>query len=158
MDERNKEDYTKYYEKIELIDSGAFGHVYKGKIKGKDEYRAIKVINLDKIRYSLSYEYEDENDIENILNNCIDGYKNEYENMRICSINNNNSVKCYEYFYNREEFVIIMELCDKNLSQLLLEKKKNNKVFDIKEIKEIMKQLNKTLRIMKDNKIIHRDL
>ena len=38
-----------------------------------------------------------------------------------------NSVKCYEYFYNEENFVIIMELCDKNLSQLLKERLKKNK-------------------------------
>ena len=39
--------------------------------------------------------------------------------MKICSNNNSNSVKCYKYFYNTDNFVIIMELCDQNLSQLL---------------------------------------
>ena len=39
--------------------------------------------------------------------------------MKICSENNNNSVKCYEYFNNEDNFIIIMELCDMNLLQLL---------------------------------------
>ena len=48
-----------------------------------------------------------------------------------------------------------MELCDKDLSKLLLERKKT---FNEKEIFEIMMQLNNTFKIMKENKIIHRDL
>ena len=65
MDERRKEDYKKYYEIKDLIDSSAFACVYKGiEIGKKDEYRAIKVINLDKIRDSLSFDYENEEDIE----------------------------------------------------------------------------------------------
>jgi serine/threonine protein kinase len=69
-------------------------------------------------------------------------------------------VKCYEYFNNKENFVIIMELCDKNLSKLLAEKIINNKeeIFNINEILEILKQLNNTFKIMKENKIINRDL
>ena len=52
-----------------------------------------------------------------------------------------------------------MELCDKNLSQLLMEKnKKDNRFFNSEEILEIMKQLNNAFKIMKDNNIIHRDL
>ena len=53
-----------------------------------------------------------------------------------------------------------MELCDKNLSTLLSEKIKNNKEkpFTLEEIFEITKQLNNGFKIMKENKIIHRDL
>ena len=52
-----------------------------------------------------------------------------------------------------------MELCDNNLSQLLMEKKKEYKrFFNSEEILEIMKQLNNTFKIMKENNIIHRDL
>ena len=73
--------------------------------------------------------------------------------------NNNNSVKCYEYFNNDNNFTIIMELCDKNLSKLLMDKFiEKQKCFNSGEILEIMKQLNNTFKIMKENKIIHRDL
>ena len=34
---------------------------------------------------------------------------NEYENMKICANNNINSMKCYEYFNTKDNFVIIME-------------------------------------------------
>ena len=74
--------------------------------------------------------------------------------MKIFS--NINSVKFYRYFKDEKEFVIIMELCDCNLSQLLLEKNKEG--FNEDEIYEIMTQLNNGLKIMKENNIIHRDL
>ena len=45
-------DYTRNYELIyELLDeigAGGFGRVYKAKFKGKDEYRAIKIIDKNK--------------------------------------------------------------------------------------------------------------
>jgi len=79
--------------------------------------------------------------------------------MKICSNNNNNSVKCYEYFHNKDNFVIIMELCDTNLSKLLRQRIKNEKKgFNSEEIYEIMNQLNNTFKKMKENNIIHRDL
>ena len=79
--------------------------------------------------------------------------------MEKCCNNNNNSVKCYEYFNKDNNFAIIMELCDKNLLQLLIEKKEeDHRYFNSQEILEIMKQLNNTFKIMIENKIIHRDL
>ena len=114
------------------------------------------MIDLDNIRENLIFEF-DSKEIEDHINICIEGFKKEYEIMKICS--NDNSVKCYEYFYNKDNFVIIMELCDKNLSQLLKDKYLNeNEGFNIEEIYEIMKQLNKGLKIMIKNNIIHRDL
>ena len=81
--------------------------------------------------------------------------------MKICSKNNINSVKCYEYFNTEKSFAIIMELCDLNLSQLILKRlnvKEKGNGFSVEEIYEIMIQLNNTFKIMKDNNIIHRDL
>ena len=70
-----------------------------------------------------------------------------------------NSVKCYEYFNNEDNFAIIMELCDNNLSKYLTQRmKKDGKGFSSEEILEIMKQLNKAFKVMKENNIIHRDL
>ena len=161
MNERIKEDYTKYYDTIgEAIGNGAFGCVYKGKEKGKrNEFRAIKMIYLDKIKESLLIEYGAQ-DLSKYLNICIEGFIKEFEITKILSNNNDNSVKCYEYFINKNYFIIIMELCDKNLSQLLSEKilDDSSEGFNEKEIYEIMKQLNNTFKIMKENNIIHRDL
>ena len=78
---------------------------------------------------------------------------NEIENMKICE--NKYSVKFYESFENENILAIVMELCDNNLSNILIKKKEG---FNIKEIYEIMYQLNKTFKIMKENKIVHRDI
>ena len=136
MEERKKEDFKKYYDIIDVIGNGAYGFVYKAKEKGSNRLVAIKVMDLDKIRKNFMNIYEDE-EIENQIKLCKEGFKNEYENMKICSENNINSVKCYEYFENDNFFVIIMELCDKDLAKLLLERKKNK--FNKDEILEIMK-------------------
>jgi len=149
MSNRTKKNYKEYYEIVEIIDSGAYGHVYSGREKKTKELRAIKVISLEKIQENLLSQYE-ANDIEEQLNLCINGFIQEFNNMKICSNNNNNSVKCYEYFNNEDNFVIIMELCDQNLSKLLKQRfKKEKKGFNSEEIYEIMNQLNNTFKIMK---------
>ena len=45
-----KNDYKNYYEIISQIGSGKYSTVYKVKVKGKEEYRAIKIINKEKIK------------------------------------------------------------------------------------------------------------
>ena len=42
---------------------------------------------------------------------------NEIENMKICSENNDNSVKYYESFETENEFAIVLELCDESLTK-----------------------------------------
>ena len=158
MTERSKKDYKDYYELKDIIASGGYGIVYKGREKITNEFRAIKVMNIEKIKISLLYQY-DRDKIEEQLKLCIEGFINEFNYMKICSNKNDNSVKCYEYFNNKENFVIIMELCDQNLEQLLNKKFEiDNKGFNPKEIYEMMKELNNTFKIMEKNKIIHRDL
>ena len=157
MDERIKDDYKKYYDIIGIIGRGSYGFVYKGKVKLTNELRAIKVIDLDIIKQNLLEQYEIK-EIKTHLQLWIDKFKNEYENMKKCS-QSDNSVKCYEYFDNNKNFVIVMELCDANLSQILITNfEKYEKGFSVKEIYEIMTQLNNALKIMKNNNIIHRDL
>ena len=89
------------------------------------------------------------------MNFYVNGLIEDFENMKLLSKNNINSVKCYEYFLNKKHFVFIMELCDKNLNDYLKEKKT---LFNKEVILNIMSQLNNTFQIMKDNKIIHRNL
>ena len=158
MEERAKKNHEENYEMIKVIDYGAFGIVYKGKEREKDELRAIKVIDLQKITDNLINQYGDEN-LKEHLELCINGFKTEFENMKLCSESCENSVKCYEYFNNEDIFVIIMELCDTNLSKFLTQrKKKYGKGFNSGEILKIMKQLNNAFKVMKENNIIHRDL
>jgi len=54
MSYRTKKNYEEYYEIIEVINSDAFGYIYKGRDKLTKELRAIKVISLGKIEDNLS--------------------------------------------------------------------------------------------------------
>ena len=142
-----KRDYKNYYEIINLIGSGEYSTVYKVKVKGKEEYRSIKVINKEKIK-SKNIKIDDKKISEILIK--------EVENMKICANNNINSVKFYEYFETEKEFIIVMELCDDNLKGLLNNKK--YEVFNENELYYILIQLNNTFKIMSENKIVHRDL
>ena len=158
MIQRSKKNYKDFYEILDVIGKGGYGCIYKGRDKKTKELRAIKVIAIGKIRENLSSQYGIE-EIEEQLKLCIERFIQEFEIMKICSKNNENSVKCYEYFNNKENFVIIMELCDQNLLQLLYKKlEKEGKGFNSEEIYEIMKELNNTFKIMARNHIAHRDL
>ena len=68
---------------------------------------------------------------------------------------NKNTVKFYEYFETKDEFGIVMELCDDNLFNVLIEREYP---YSAQEIKDIFTQLNKTFQIMINKKLIHRDL
>ena len=158
MDNRSDNNYKNYYILGDIIGVGAYGRVYKGKKKETNELRAIKIIDINQIKENLSYQYE-LSELESQMNLCIDGFIKEFQIMKLCSDNNNNSVKCYEYFSTKESFVIIMELCDTNLSKFLLDKmEKDKNYFNSKEILDLISPLNKTFSIMKKNNIIHRDL
>ena len=132
--------YENFYTIGKIIEKGGFGYVCKAiKIDTKEE-RAIKIIsknNTEEIPYT------------------------EIDNMTIAqgkNKDNKNTVKLYEYFDMRDEFVMIMELCDCNLADILKEKKKKKEKFKLNEILEILTQLNNTFKILVDNKVIHRDL
>ena len=112
------------------------------KKKGTNEIRAIKIIEIENNKEEFMKEID-----------------NELKNMAICSKENENSVKYYEYYYYNENYkdkiAIVMEFCDNNL-QKILDKRKEG--FKIKEIYNIISQLNNTFKIMCENNIIHRDI
>ena len=59
MSERSKENYEKYYDIKKVIGIGSYGCVYKGNEKNnKNELRAIKVIDLKKIKEILLSNYQ----------------------------------------------------------------------------------------------------
>ena len=121
------------YEDFEIdfkkpLGKGGFGGVYKAKEKSSGKEYAIKRIPIDELN-------EEEINNMSFMNKC------------------ENSVKYFGYFKEDNLIYIIMELCDYNLNQIISEKKLN-----VKEIKEILEQLNNVFKIMKDNAIIHRDI
>ena len=89
----------------------------------------------------------------------IDSFKNEIKLMKIMGgkdKENINTVKYYEYFNSENEFVIIIELGDSNITQLF-ENTKKDEGLNIDLIFIILNQLNNRLK-MNENKICHRDL
>ena len=113
------------YKKIEIIGLGASGDVYRGKIN--KEYVAIKEIKKLKTNEKKFVE--------------------ETEIMK--KIESDNSVKLIERVETEDSFYIISELCDLSLEEYLNKRKES---LLIEEIKEIIKHLNKGLKVMNENK------
>ena len=112
------------------LGKGGFSEVYKATEKKTGKIYAIK-------RFSKENYFKEELDNMELMNK----YKCE------------NSTKFIGYFEEENLIYLIMEFCDCNLAQILKEKKLN-----VKEIKEILEQLNNAFKLMYDNSIIHRDI
>ena len=119
------------FNKIELIGLGSFSKVYRAKSKLNDKYVAIKEINKS-----------------NINNNDI---LNEIEIMKKLE----NSVLLIESIESQDSYYLILELCNISLEEYL---KNRENPLSIDEIKEVLLDLNKSFKEMKDKNIIHRDL
>ena len=133
----------KYFDAKHFIGKGSFGEVYK------IDDKAIKIFKLEEIKEKIKDKYytdEITDEVKKDFEKYLKGIINEIENMKICCNNNEYSVKCYDYFNNEKILGIIMEYCDDNLKQILKRRKTG---FNIKEIYEIMYQLNETFKIMK---------
>ena len=84
MTERANQNYEDYYEIIKGIDGGGFGAIYKGREKNKDGLRAIKIMDINKIREKIMYEIEKNDDIEEKLKSYINGFIEEFKIMKKC--------------------------------------------------------------------------
>ena len=155
---RSKEDHKKYYEyqTKDYLGEGGFAKVYKAKSLETNEIRAIKIIDLFRIKKQIEYD-----DMEETIDSYINGFHQEIKYMQILegkNKENKNTVKFYEYFENDDNFIIVMEYCDIDLEKLKVIKKKRNENFGKDEICNILKQLNNSFKIMVENRIVHRDI
>jgi len=126
----SKSGISEEYEKKELISIGTYGNIYKGINKKTGTYVAIKEIN--KIKYQ----------------SINDSSFNKKEFMKKMKTN----ILIYKTFETTENFYIIMEFCVCNLEEYIKMKKER---LSLKEIQQILIQLNNILKkIIKENIII----
>ena len=146
-----------YYEVIEDLGNGPYYKVCKVKGRTNNEKRAIKVINLKKIRNSFKEIYlrpPTDEEFKIYINDFIQ----ETENMKLLSgpnQDNINAVIFYNYFLTQYEFCIEQELCDGNLRDLVFSSKK---IFKPNGIYQILSQLNNSFRILQKKNLSHKDL
>ena len=152
-----KKYYHNIYEIANKIGETRFATIYRAKVKGSGELRAIKIFDKSKVRKEFkrkNFREATEEDIKPYIISFI----NEINHMKMVEGQNNeniNTVKFYEYYDNENEFVIVMELCDDNLLSLVSHR---NQKFNIEEIYNILCQLNNSFNIMAKNQLVHRAL
>jgi len=130
------EKYCKGYSNFNTIGYGSYGKIYRAEENKSGYYVAIKEIEKGRLRLS-----------NEIL---------EKEVAFMKKIENENSVKVKDVIDSNDYFYIIMEYCEYNLETYL--KKRIKKGFSVENIKDILMQLNNTLKLMTKENIIHRDL
>ena len=126
---------------IEILDkigSGSYGNVYKAYDKKKKCYRAIKK------------------------------FKNHYDNVKVCmkepevkvmtKIKHRNIVPLKKVIYEENRLYLIMELCKKNLAELMDDRRATSKGFTESEIRGYMKDLIHGVKCLHSNGYLHRDL
>ena len=148
--------FRNYYKVEKKIGGGGFGEVFWATLKRNNKNRAIKIIDIKKIKdEALNKKLRTIN--ENDMKPYIEGFYNEINNMQLLEghKDNENTVKFYEFFHTKDEFVVVMELCDDNLLHYFSEKVNS---FNCREILDILTQLNNSFKIMVENKLVHRDL
>ena len=139
-------EYTKLYKENDLkgnyifineIEKEDIISVFKVKDKKTNEIRALKFINKKELKNKLKDLYIDDiNNLEKEYHNCINDLYDEIEMMKEFN-NNDNSIKYYDNYHNKNEFCIITELYDDNLLSFLKKKKELNS----QEIYIILSQL-----------------
>jgi serine/threonine protein kinase len=126
---------------IKQIGYGQFSNVYEAEYQG-NKY-AIKKISKNSLE-------KGEDDMNEYMKNALARELNILKKMSELE----NSVKLYYNYEDEENYILILELCDTDLSRLLQEKK----TFTSGEILSIMEGLNKSFKYMNDNNLVHRDI
>ena len=141
------------FEIIGTIKENSFSKVYKGKVPYLNENVAIKAIKKESIKDAIIRDNMTLEVSEEKLKPYIEKFNKELNFMQKCQCEN--SVKIYDYYVTKDDFIIVMELCDENLLELLCRKQSG---FSSDEIRNILLQLNNAFKVMNKNKISHRDL
>ena len=138
----DKDEFIK--EKIvwgEPLGKGTFGTVFEIEYKGK-KFAGKKIKKYLEEEIKLNEDY-----IKLLYNREVDTLKK----MSKCE----NSVKYYNSYEEKDNYIIILELCDTDLNEIIEEKEDG---LNSSEILYIMNDLNKAFKYMNEQSIIHRDI
>ena len=149
-------DYDKSTKDIEFIKKisdhdSVYTCVIKARYKGK--IVAVKYINKKQLIEDIKEEKGILEITEEEFKKEISKFNRELKIMKECHCDN--SVEIYDYYDTKDNFIIVMELCDDTLFKELT-KTKNG--FTPKKIKEILLQLNNVFKLMNKNNIAHRNI
>ena len=122
-------------------------------IYGKEKLVAVKRIKKERLKEDIMEDLCTTIVTKDDFKPKIAKFNKEIIYMQLCHCEN--SVEIYDYYDTKDEFVIIMELCDDTLLNVLANTENG---FSIAKIKEILLQLNNAFKIMHKNKISHRDI
>ena len=125
-------DISKNYEEKRKIGIGGYSSIYKAKNIKTKEYVVIKEIDKSKCKINIKE------------------LKDEIKKMKLK--NSNNIINIKEIIEDKNILYLIMDLCSFNLEEYL---KMRDEPFSIYEIKQFLFELNKSLKILKDEKIIN---
>ena len=142
----NPEEFKKGVKEIQFRGKGSFGKVIEVEYLGK-KYALKKISKIEiEMKKAKDREY-----LKTAINRERQILKkmSEYEN----------SLHFYLYYEDEEYYIFVLELCDKDLSKLLKDRKELPvPKFDSSEILYIMESLNEPLKYMHNNDLIHRDI
>ena len=122
----------------EKLGSGSYGQVFKAYDRTKKEYRAVKVFRDE---YSSIKEWMDDNEVKIMT-----------------KIKHKNLVRLKKVIYEGNKLWLVMELCEKSLSELFRERSNSGIVFTEQEIKSYMKDILEGTMCLHSHGYIHRDL
>ena len=135
------------------IGNGSFSEVYSAFDKLKNRKCALKIFNKENIKKELLFDYFS-NDIA--YKEIIESIINEAKIMEICK--SKNIVEIYEYYETENLIILVLELCNTDLSlyyeKKMAQKEKNDFIF----IQKLFNDLNNAIKILHQNNIIHRDI
>lgn len=128
------------YKMIKKLGQGAFGAAYEvSNIEDNQKY-VIKEIQIKEASKEEAEQLKNESKI-------------------LSAINNNNVVKYFESFTEKDTFNIVMEYCEgSDLKNFISEHKQNKNKIEEKQIYKFIYDICKGLLDIHSNKLIHRDL
>ena len=138
---------------IKPIKENIYTSVYKAQLKSNKEIVAVKKIFKNKVKDEMKFDLMKDEITDEDFKPEIIKFNKEIENMQNCMCES--SVKIYDFFDTKDEFIIIMEYCDGTLFGELCKTKSG---FSSNEIKDILKQLNIVFKKLISFNMAHRDI